>query len=98
VTRSQASVLWPVIKAWGEGESVQVRCLGNDWTDIPSDPTFSPDVGEWRVKPKPREFWVVVNPFTNEIIQTHNSDPQVCHKIHPATTYVVIHCIEVTTP
>ncbi len=64
MTRAQTKSLMPVLVAWSEGRTIQVRDLTSPewWVDFTSEhgPDLSSIRWEWRVKPTPREFWVVV--------------------------------------
>lgn len=59
MTREEAKELLPVLTAWANGEEVQFK-VDDAWLnlyDCNSDPSFS-DPARYRVKPKPRTFWV----------------------------------------
>ena len=68
MNRERAKQLAPMLKAFGDGEDIQWRgCLdlrGSDdeWATMPTDPllitTFPADDYEYRIKPKPREWWI----------------------------------------
>lgn len=53
---TQARGIWPLIKAYGEGKTIQVLS-GNAWKDV-ADPLFTTDYTRYRVKPEQREIWV----------------------------------------
>ncbi len=65
MTRAQTKALMPVLVAWGEGREVQNRYRNHtEWsTEMIPDPNFEAEGFEWRVKPTPREFWVVVDKY-----------------------------------
>lgn len=53
--------LIPVIRAWTEGKTIQMRYPGPgaSWSDYRGDcPEFEDDDLEWRVKPEPRFLYV----------------------------------------
>ena len=56
MTRERAKELLPVIQAFIDGKTIQARNQGGDWFDC----DYCGSV-EWRVKPEPREFWVIVD-------------------------------------
>lgn len=55
MTREQAKELLPVLQAYAEGKTVQMKNFGGDWMDC----EFCLTGNEWRVKPEPRDFWLV---------------------------------------
>ena len=64
MTREQAKELLPILKAYSEGKTIQIKSRqGNDtWGDVP-DPNFcsSLDTWEYRIKPEPRTFKIAVS-------------------------------------
>lgn len=64
MTRDDAKVLWPVIKAWGEGETLQVRDCVNGWVDEglyhKGRLSFDSDASHYRIKPEPVECYAVM--------------------------------------
>lgn len=60
MTREEAKSLWPIIKAFGEGEAIQIyeRSVGK-WYDIVECPTFTGKPDAYRVKPKIRKVTIV---------------------------------------
>ena len=58
MTREEAKKLLPYMQAFAEGKTVQWQdSVTNEWQDD-NDPNFHP-VAKWRIKPEPREVWVV---------------------------------------
>lgn len=58
MTREQAKELLPVIQAYAEGKEVQfLDAYDKSWCDC-SEAGFNVQT-KWRVKPEPREFWLV---------------------------------------
>jgi hypothetical protein len=56
VTRDDAKVLWPIIKAYGEGKAIQTLRMHSDtWDDI-TDPGFTLPPHHYRIKPEPMEY------------------------------------------
>lgn len=70
MNRDRAKKLLPIIQAFAEGKEIQFRLIDDDvnfredWLDLPKDErlivTFPADDYEYRIKPEPREFWVVL--------------------------------------
>lgn len=55
MTREEAKVLLPIIKAFSEGKAIESRCIKGDtslWYDD-KDPSFDNDF-EYRIKPEPK--------------------------------------------
>jgi hypothetical protein len=64
MTTTDAAKILPAVQAFAEGKAVQVRSSDKaDWQDS-SSPTFHPDL-DWRVKPEPREWWLVYDSDTD---------------------------------
>lgn len=65
MTRETAKQLWPIIKAWAEGETIQKDFSGTGhWLNLDDQDAvaFSSPASCYRIKPKPREFWVNIYP------------------------------------
>lgn len=63
MTREQAKELLPLIQAYADGAEVQYNHgteSNPQWTDIKL-PVFTDYPSDYRIKPKPREFWLVQN-------------------------------------
>ena len=60
MTRETAKALLPIITAWANGEDIQVKS-SDVWRDMDPDRdyTFDSDKRNYRIKPKPREWWIV---------------------------------------
>ncbi len=70
MNRERAKELLPIIQAFADGEDVQFRPYQYNpdiedvpnWSDLPEQEelmiTFPADDYEYRIKPKPREFWI----------------------------------------
>ena len=60
MTREQAKELLPVIQAFAEGKTVQVKAgikLGGSWCDISTQGFSFDPLWQYRVKPEPRRIW-----------------------------------------
>lgn len=58
INRDRVRELLPVLTAFVNGEPIQMRNLHGKWVDLDED-VVSPEADiEYRVKPKPREFWL----------------------------------------
>lgn len=75
MTREQAKSLLPVIQAFADGKDVQVRVDGGQWITRHSKEVpylnFDNESWEWRVKPQPREWWIIQ--FSNGVTSVHNN-------------------------
>jgi len=61
MNRERAAELLPIITAFANGEDIQNRHINNNdfWRDaIDIELLFDIEYIEWRIKPKPREFWI----------------------------------------
>lgn len=59
MTREQAKELLPVIQAFAEGKTVQFRFSDGTWVDCRQLDFSGPQLN-YRIKPEPREFWILV--------------------------------------
>lgn len=64
MNKEYAKQLLPIIQAWVNGKIIQYRGIEekDGWYDVHSENSidmFNPTV-KWRIKPEPREFWLVV--------------------------------------
>lgn len=93
MTREQAAKLLPVIQAFAEGKTIQVQ--RNDvWYDVKDRDslTFESELKNYRIKPEPREFWVVDDADGLRVYQTE-AQAQWATKVLPAA---IIHVREYT--
>lgn len=75
MNREKARELLPIFEAFANSEAIQFRLnngLEHKWLDLPDNEdlcvTFPADDYEYRVKPKPREFWVRLRKSNDEIM------------------------------
>ena len=54
MTRERASKIWHVIKAYGEGKTIEYKTGDGDW--MPCTPDFELPAMEYRIKPEEDEF------------------------------------------
>lgn len=50
MTREQAKAILPIIQAYAEGKTIQVKIIDDEWIDI-ENPLFSGSPDEYRIKP-----------------------------------------------
>ncbi len=76
MTTQQAAELWPIIKAFSEGKTIQCRrdyVINDTWEDL-DDPCFDATF-KYRIKPEPRVIWVnVYESDPNDFSFVHNSE------------------------
>lgn len=48
----------PLVEALARGETIQLSDCGGGWIDMDEPPSLSLPISDYRIKPKPREFWV----------------------------------------
>ena len=83
MNRERAKELWPIIKAFGEGETIQ---YGEDLSSL-SDLSDNGDLGFdvehfiYRIKPEPREFKLAIGPKTGEIFKFDKDLPWTGYEI-----------------
>lgn len=87
MTQEQAKVMWPIIKAWGEGANLQVKNLGK-WVTA-TDVVFNLETNAYRLEPKPREFWINhydwgYGPLhaTKEVMLANRDNNRACKTLH----------------
>ena len=56
MNREQAKAVAPYVKAFGDGEDVQIDHAMDGWT-TKEEMSFTGEPETYRIKPKPREFW-----------------------------------------
>ena len=75
MNREDAKELWPIIKAFGDGEDVEWRSAGKDKWDPKSEKSgFTQSPSHYRIKPKPREFWVSAFRYSTDQTERHCFD------------------------
>jgi hypothetical protein len=90
MTCERAKELLPVIQAFANGEEIQSKNFNHTkWTDIQKDwiVDFSQSNYEYRIKPKPREWWIMESLKNGEVIggpcrKPLNPPPSDYHWIH----------------
>lgn len=94
MNRESAKKLWPIIKAYGEGEDIEIYD-GQSWylnthysSGRSDDIGFNGPPSEYRVKPKP-EFRPYTNKEMSELV-----GKVITHISVTGDAYVVINCIE----
>jgi hypothetical protein len=62
--QSEAAQFLPLIKAWSEGKTLQLKGTEGGWIDINnSEVNFTYPPSEWRIKPEPRECYIPEDVF-----------------------------------
>ncbi len=61
MNREQAKELLPIIEAFANGEDIQAGGGKYSWSDVGNSAYFTDDLN-YRIKPKPREYWIRQNP------------------------------------
>jgi hypothetical protein len=76
MTREEAKTLWPIMKAWSEGEKIErVIYHGGgikSWAVVDDDNIHSFVAVEYRIKPKLRDFWFA--PSTGQWFMTQQEN------------------------
>lgn len=84
MTREQAKQLLPVIQAFAEGKEIQWKDLNytnSRWITIEKscECNFERAGTSWRIKPTPREFWLMIKTFKD-----NSSEKIVCFSLEEA--------------
>lgn len=91
MTREQAKELLPIITAFVEGKIIQVYTT-NGWKTT-DDPAFDSTFSLFRIKPEPREFWLIDNHITEPLTVLYSEPNEYFRNDHPHCE--IIHVIEV---
>jgi hypothetical protein len=59
MTPSKAKQLLPIITAFAEGKTIQLKQLDGSWSDETTGLNFSAAVSDYRIKPEPRVKWLI---------------------------------------
>ena len=59
--QSEAAQFWPLIKAWSEGKTLQIKSHNGIWTDM-DEAKFDGVASDYRIKPEQREFYILLHP------------------------------------
>jgi hypothetical protein len=57
MTREEAKKLVPIVQAFADGKTIQLR-TGVGWQDI-EDPVFAGPISIYRIKPEPRRLYFI---------------------------------------
>lgn len=58
--QSDAKDFLPLIQAWAEGKTLQVKCrISDKWIDLESCASFLYSPSDYRIKPEPRKFYAI---------------------------------------
>jgi len=84
--QSEAAAFWPLIKAWSEGKTLQLRRERN-WEDVIMSIDFCCQPDQYRIKPEPREWWIIQNNgtsfFTRMFSSKKDADDHIKQCWHP---------------
>jgi hypothetical protein len=70
MTRGEAKQLLPIIEAYANGETIQIL-TSLKWEDLKDAISFNYPVSHYRIKPKPLEYWALVDRDSNVILHIH---------------------------
>ncbi len=89
MTRTQAKQIWPIVRAFGDGEELQCRPDPNAEVWYQSlNPVFDSGPEFFRIKPKLREWWLCKGMiFTSKDMAAH-------HRANNCFSPEIIHVIE----
>ena len=89
MTKERAKELIPVIQAYAEGKTMQVRIAGDGdpWQDYTGEcPNFENGNWEWRIKPEPREFWLFLSGINATVLNGSIYDNETDARMRLANT------------
>lgn len=97
MTQERAKELLPVITAFANGDTIQVRLIGWHWEDYPlhGEPDFSNTAWDWRIKPLPRKAWV--NEYKGGNLFAHLSREKADREAGDGSSRIACHEIELPT-
>ena len=68
MTRERTRELLPVLKAFQDGRKIQVKLTSGEWHDITVEEIDVDSRFDYRIKPTPREWWIVVHPVSKYVL------------------------------
>lgn len=86
MTREDAKILAPIIKAFGEGEDVQTK-VGSEWYPF-KEMEFNGYPRNYRIKPKPEILYA--NKLNNEGVFVYNTRRSAMKGIRDSNDYIYI--------
>lgn len=88
MTRQEAKELLPIIQAFSEGKTIQFNTLDHGWVDYDAA-CFDGDTNRYRIKPEPREFWILETlPYKNLYVFTYKDAAEVSLKNNPGSRLI----------
>ena len=71
-TRENLRKILPVLQAWAEGKTIQVRLPRDEWDDVTVETLkFDGRPEDYRIKPEPREWFLLIH--DNAVIGTFST-------------------------
>jgi hypothetical protein len=78
-SRAHYKMFLPLIVAFAEGKQLQYKPYteSTEWMDLKEEefPYWSADPNLWRIKPEPREYWVVDDLGTDGPVYVYRTPP-----------------------
>ena len=79
MTREHVKSMLPIMAAFSEGKAIQIATVSG-WKDIDENPDFDAHPSVYRVKPEPRDFWIMPHAgFGCGLALEHKPDGQSIH-------------------
>lgn len=88
MTREDAAKLWPIIKAWSEGKTIQQRGSYAKWHDV-RGPNFRAPADHYRIKPEPVECWAVIAEGATRPLTVHSTRHEAVLGTNPSYPRVI---------
>jgi hypothetical protein len=93
MTRKAVKILLPVFEAYANGKTIQVKSANAEtWQDI-SEPIFNSYPEDYRIKPEPHRFWVLMCQNIN-LLFTEKEQAEKYIKDFSVTNYELLEVVE----
>lgn len=74
--RSNAAKYLPLVQALADGKVLQIKADDNEWSDLSfrADIRFTEPPEDYRIKPEPKEVWLIYDSAGNFMFRTFTAD------------------------
>lgn len=106
MTPQQAKELLPIITAFAEGKEIEINVASDKseprWIKIHDNPTFEGKIENYRIKPEPREWWLLVAVGQRAMPEVFDSEKEVKNHVkelkesyYRTTDFEIVHVKQV---
>lgn len=86
MNKDNAKDFLPLVQALADGKEIQIKGADGNWKDC--NPTFSVPADNYRIKPEPREIYVIFNESGCVVVSCKDKDRAQNYVLrYPAFTY-----------